>query len=194
LEDGSVDRRGDRQEADQFPGRGPGAGCRHRLRSAGRRGGRGKRWQQLRLHRLGADHRRHPGAADAGHERRGPQLAGTEGRHVYYTLVVQSTYTRTDWSWGDNSPGAPDSSVPGQCGQVPHGGVLVAHTYKQYSGAQPFPVTATRHYTIDVTELWVDANGPHEADMPNAVGPLDITALNQPYPKQVTQEEGVPIS
>jgi hypothetical protein len=124
----------------------------------------------------------------------GPQLAGTEGRHVYYTLVIQSSYTGTDWNWGDDSPGTPDASVPGQCGQVPQGGVLVAHTYRQYSGARPFPVTATRHYTVDVTELWVDANGPHEADMPNAVGPLDITALNQPYPKQVIQEEGVPVS
>jgi hypothetical protein len=33
----------------------------------------------------------------------GPEIAGTDGRHIYYTLVIRVSYRGTDWNWGDGT-------------------------------------------------------------------------------------------
>jgi len=122
----------------------------------------------------------------------GPLVPGGEGRHIYYTIVINVSYQDTTWNWGDNSGDAPETAPPA-CGAAPPNGLLVGHTYRRYSTGGGFPVSVTHHYTVDVTELWDDALGTHSQDFPGAVGPIPVPAAPQPYIKQVIQEEGVPI-
>jgi hypothetical protein len=127
----------------------------------------------------------------------GPEI--TEGRHIYYVILIHVYYQQTVWDFGDGTTvtilqgGTPPETPPSQCGNVPGQQFLVAHTYRQYSTAGQFPVVVTHQFGVDVREMWQDAGGTHEVDFPNAVPPVAIGAQNQPYVKQVVQEEGVPV-
>jgi hypothetical protein len=129
----------------------------------------------------------------------GPRLS--EGRNVYYVLVVKVHYLGADWAFGDGTtvPVPPTGNsaepVPSQCGNVPGQQFLVAHTYRHYSaGNNNFQVTVTHHFGADVTEMWRDAAGPHQVDFPQAVAPIPVVPANQPFVKPIVQEEGVPIA
>jgi hypothetical protein len=123
----------------------------------------------------------------------------TEGRHIYYVILIHVSYQQTVWDFGDGTTvtipqgGASPETPPSQCGNVPGQQFLVAHTYRQYSTAGQFPVVVTHQFGVDVREMWQDAGGTHEVDFPNAVPPVAVGAQNQPYVKQVVQEEGVPV-
>jgi hypothetical protein len=130
----------------------------------------------------------------------GPEI--TEGRHIYYVLLVRVFYQQTVWDFGDGTtvtiPGGGASPVtpPTQCGNVPGQQFLVAHTYTKYSTGGGFQVTVTHQFGVDVTEMWWDAASPpaHVLQFPNAVPPVPVVAANQPYAMPVVQEEGVPVS
>jgi len=123
----------------------------------------------------------------------------TEGRHVYYVILIHVYYQQTVWDFGDGTrvtiPGGGSSvePVPQQCGPVPGQQFQVAHTYQRYSTGAGFQVRVTHQFGVDVTEMWQDGVGPHRVDFLNAVAPVPVIAQNQPYVMPVIQEEGVPI-
>ena len=123
----------------------------------------------------------------------------TEGRHIYYVILIRVYHQQTVWDFGDGTTvtipngGASPETPPRQCGTVPGQQFIVAHTYSRYSGGDGFPVRVTHQFGVDVTEMWQDATGTHEVNYPNAVPPVPVVALNQPYPKPIVQEEGVPV-
>jgi hypothetical protein len=129
----------------------------------------------------------------------GPEI--TEGRHVYYVILMRVYYQQTIWDFGDRTTvppipggGSLPEPLPQQCGNVPGQQFLVAHTYRRFSTGGGFPVTVTHEFGVDVTEMWQDGFGAHVVNFPNAVAPVPVVATNQPYMMPVVQEEGVPVS
>jgi hypothetical protein len=127
----------------------------------------------------------------------GPDVG--EGRHVYFTFMIDVHRDSTELDFGDgsqpaqigNSAGSPEP-VPPQCVNVADQAFLVAHTYTHYSTGAGFPVRITSRYTADVTEFWRDADGLHVQPFPGAAT-LGVPSQPAPFTMPIVQEEGVPI-
>jgi hypothetical protein len=119
----------------------------------------------------------------------GPVL--DEGRHIFYSFVIHVSYQQTVWDFGDGTSGGSSGQVPAACGNKPGQQFLVTHSYARYNTAG-FQVRVTHSYTVDASEMWVDAAGPHVQDLGNQIT-IPVTAQPQPYIMPILQEEGVPI-
>lgn len=127
------------------------------------------------------------------------------GRRIFYVFVISVTNAGITWDFGDSSGDTTGQQPPLDC-SVPAAAAQVstAHVYQRYSDGLPggvFAVRAVEHYTIGVTEMWIDARqpGPHTI-------PVDLAALGVPatidkpipaggaaYPQRIIQEEGVSV-
>ena len=114
-------------------------------------------------------------------------------RQIYYVFRLQMHLDGITWNFGDGSTEV-DPQLPEPCrGRASTPQTLAfSHTYRRYSDAPGFPVSASESFVIDATEYWVDARATHG---PQNAGRLTATALpgGQPFVKTIVQEEGVPI-
>jgi len=108
------------------------------------------------------------------------------GRYVFYVFRVELAFQGADWDFGDGST-QPDPNLPAACTGVP-ADLAASHTYSTYG---TYDVSVTEHYGVTVDEYWSDADGQHHLRLDGLVPPISRTL--GPYPKQILQEEGVPV-
>lgn len=108
------------------------------------------------------------------------------GRFIFYVFRIRLAFTGAEWDFGDG-PQVLDAALPPACQGVP-ADLAVSHTYRRYGN---FQVTVTEHFDVTVDEFWEDANQENHLTLTGLIPPITRTLAL--YPKQVIQEEGVPV-